>query len=138
MYHFPYENCVASPSDSAYPKSNCPAETKPHRPILDNISLQIPQGKTTAIVGESGAGKSTIINLLMRFYDPQQGSILIDGKPLTSFQTKSYRQSMGVVSQNTFVFNDTVRNNIAFGALAETTTIAIVDAATRAGGARIY
>jgi len=100
---------------------------------LNNVDFQIPKGKTTAVVGESGAGKSTITNLLLRFYDPQSGNILIDDKPLPNFKISSYRRSIGIVSQDTFIFNDTVSNNIAFGSFEETSQEQVVEAAKRAG-----
>ncbi|GJM15170.1 MAG: HlyB/MsbA family ABC transporter [Thermodesulfobacteriota bacterium] len=100
---------------------------------LSNVSFDIPKGKTTAIVGKSGAGKSTIINLLLRFYDPQEGKILIDGEDLVSFNVESYRRNIGIVSQDAFIFNDTVKNNIAFGALEEPTDNLVIEAAKRAG-----
>lgn len=100
---------------------------------LSNVSFDIPKGKTTAIVGKSGAGKSTIINLLLRLYDPQEGKILIDGEDLTDFHTESYRRNIGIVSQDAFIFNDTVKNNIAFGALEEADDKIIIEAAKRAG-----
>ncbi len=103
------------------------------RAALTEADFFIPKGKTTAIVGKSGAGKSTIINLLLRFYDPQTGRILIDGEPLGSFRVETYRRSIGIVSQDTFIFNDTVRNNIAFGLTGELSDEIITDAATRAG-----
>lgn len=100
---------------------------------LTGADFLIPKGKTTAIVGKSGAGKSTIINLLLRFYDPQRGRILIDGEPLAGLRIDSYRRSIGIVSQDTFIFNDTVRNNIAFGLTGERSDEIIADAAVRAG-----
>lgn len=100
---------------------------------LKNASFSIPKGKTTALVGKSGAGKSTVINLLLRFYDTQDGSILIDGKPISSFIIESYRKNIGIVSQDTFIFNDTVKNNIAFGALNTPDDTTIIEAAMRAG-----
>ena len=100
---------------------------------LTEADFFIPKGKTTAIVGKSGAGKSTIINLLLRFYDPQAGRILIDEEPLGSFRVETYRRSIGIVSQDTFIFNDTVRNNIAFGITGERSDEIITDAAKRAG-----
>lgn len=104
------------------------------RAALAEADFFIPKGKTTAIVGKSGAGKSTIINLLLRFYDPQEGHILIDEEPLVSFRVESYRKSIGIVSQDTFIFNDTVRNNIAFGLTGEQRSDEIItDAAMRAG-----
>ncbi len=100
---------------------------------LKNVDFQIPKGKTTAIVGQSGAGKSTITNLLLRFYDPQGGNVCIDDEPLTNFKINSYRKNIGIVSQDTFIFNDTVKNNIAFGALEDTSEDKIIEAAKRAG-----
>jgi subfamily B ATP-binding cassette protein MsbA len=100
---------------------------------LTDAGFFIPKGKTTAIVGKSGAGKSTIINLLLRFYDPQKGDIYIDDEPLKDFAVESYRRNIGIVSQDTFIFNDTVRNNIAFGLMGEPSDEIIVDAAKRAG-----
>lgn len=100
---------------------------------LTEADFFIPKGKTTAIVGKSGAGKSTIINLLLRFYDPQAGRILIDEEPLGSFRVETYRRSIGIVSQDTFIFNDTVRSNIAFGITGERSDEIITDAAKRAG-----
>ncbi|MEQ9619999.1 MAG: ABC transporter ATP-binding protein [Deltaproteobacteria bacterium] len=100
---------------------------------LRDAGFFIPKGKTTAIVGKSGSGKSTVINLLLRFYDPQGGKILIDGEPLVDYRTESYRRNIGIVSQDTFIFNDSVRNNIAFGLIGEASESIIVEAARRAG-----
>ncbi len=100
---------------------------------LSNADFFIPKGKTTAIVGKSGAGKSTVINLLLRFYDPQGGTVYIDDEPLMNMTVDSYRRNIGIVSQDTFIFNDTVRNNIAFGLAHEPTGDIIADAARRAG-----
>lgn len=100
---------------------------------LTDASFNIPKGKTTAIVGKSGSGKSTVINLLLRFYDVNQGSVHIDGKPIGSYVIESYRKNIGIVSQDTFIFNDTVKNNIAFGALDKPDDMRIIDAAQRAG-----
>jgi subfamily B ATP-binding cassette protein MsbA len=83
--------------------------------VLKNVDLYLPRGTTLALVGSSGAGKSTIADLLPRFYDPISGSITIDGVDLREFDIKSLRQAMGIVSQETFLFNDSVRNNIAYG-----------------------
>ncbi|MFM6190493.1 MAG: ABC transporter ATP-binding protein [Planktothrix sp.] len=81
---------------------------------LQNIDLYIPRGQTLALVGGSGAGKSTLADLLPRFYDPTQGSIAIDGQDLRDFDIRTLRQSMGIVSQDTFLFNASVRDNIAY------------------------
>jgi len=83
--------------------------------ILNDISFEVRPGEVIAIVGPSGAGKSTLLDLLPRFYDPQQGSILIDGVDIRDMSLKSLRDLMGIVTQETYLFNDTVRNNIAYG-----------------------
>ncbi len=83
--------------------------------VLKDITLMIPKGKTVALVGASGAGKSTLADLIPRFYDPTQGAIYMDGVNLREFDLTSLRQRIAVVSQDTFIFNTTVRNNIAYG-----------------------
>jgi ATP-binding cassette, subfamily B, heavy metal transporter len=85
------------------------------RPILKNISLHVPAGKTVAIVGPSGAGKSTISRLLFRFYDVTAGQILIDGQNIADVKQASLRRAIGMVPQDTVLFNDTVRYNIRYG-----------------------
>jgi ATP-binding cassette, subfamily B, heavy metal transporter len=85
------------------------------RPILKNISLHVPAGKTVAIVGPSGAGKSTISRLLFRFYDITAGRILIDGQNIADVKQESLRRAIGMVPQDTVLFNDTVRYNIRYG-----------------------
>ena len=84
------------------------------RPVLHNVSLRIEPGETVAFVGETGAGKSTVAQLLMRFYDPQQGSLLIDGHDLRSVEISSLRSQLGVVPQEPFLFAGVVRDNLAF------------------------
>jgi subfamily B ATP-binding cassette protein MsbA len=83
--------------------------------VLDKVSLLIEKGKTVAIVGESGSGKSTLANLLPRFYDVNSGEILIDGTNIKEFNLSDLRSLMGVVSQESFLFNDTIFNNIILG-----------------------
>jgi len=99
--------------------------------VLKDIDLYLPRGTTLALVGGSGAGKSTLADLLPRFYDPKSGSIAIDGIDLREFDLKSIRRAMGIVSQDTFLFNDTVRNNIAY-ARPDATEEEIITAAKRA------
>lgn len=82
--------------------------------VLRDIWLTIPKGQTTAIVGASGAGKSTLVDLIPRFYDPTRGQILIDGVDLRKFEIGSLRRKMAIVSQETFIFNTSVRDNIAY------------------------
>ena len=81
---------------------------------LNNINLSIQGKKVTALVGKSGAGKSTIINLLPRFYDPQEGEILIDGQNIKEINLKSLRKQVSLVSQDVVLFDDTIKNNIAY------------------------
>jgi subfamily B ATP-binding cassette protein MsbA len=83
--------------------------------VLDQINLEIKKGEIVAIVGHSGAGKSTLVDLLPRFYDPTGGRILIDGIPNTDLTFASLRSLMGIVTQHTILFNDTIFNNIAYG-----------------------
>lgn len=83
--------------------------------VLHDISLTIPKGKTVALVGQSGSGKTTMTDLVPRFYDPQQGSVQIDGVDIRQFSTYDLRALMGIVCQEPILFNDTVYNNITFG-----------------------
>lgn len=83
--------------------------------VLNEVELCIPAGKTTAIVGESGSGKSTLLKLLQNFYQPTAGRVLIDGTDLRDLSLHSLRRSIGVVSQEPYIFNGTIRENIAFG-----------------------
>ncbi len=85
------------------------------RPILKEVSFEIPPGKTVAVVGSSGAGKSTLARLLFRFYDVQQGRITIAGQDIKQVTQASVRQAIGIVPQDTVLFNDTVEYNIAYG-----------------------
>ena len=87
----------------------------PERPILRNLSLRVPPGKTVAIVGPSGAGKSTISRLLYRFYDVNGGRVLIDGQDISQVTQKTLRGAIGMVPQDTVLFNDTIRYNIRYG-----------------------
>jgi len=83
--------------------------------VLKNFSLRIPKGQTIALVGKSGSGKSTIVNLITRFYDVNKGSINIDGVNIKEISLKSLRNLMGIVTQDSILFNDTVKNNIKLG-----------------------
>lgn len=83
--------------------------------VLHNIHLNIDKGKTIALVGQSGSGKSTMSDLIVRLYDPNKGSICIDGINIKEFSLEEYRQLFGIVSQDSFLFNDTIAENICFG-----------------------
>ncbi len=86
-----------------------------NRPILDGVDFEIPAGKKVAVVGHSGAGKSTLSRLLFRFYEVNGGRILIDGQDIRDVTQKSLRAAIGIVPQDTVLFNDTIRYNIAYG-----------------------
>ena len=88
---------------------------EPNNLILQDINLAIEKGKVTALVGESGAGKSTLADLIPRFYDPTAGSILFDGEDLRNFDITSVCRNMAIVSQDTFIFNASIKDNIAYG-----------------------
>lgn len=83
--------------------------------VLKNLSFTLPKGKTVALVGESGSGKSTIADLISRFYDINEGEITYDGTNITLFSSEDLRKQIGIVSQESILFNDTIFNNIAFG-----------------------
>lgn len=106
-------------------------EYEPGEPVLEDISIRIEAGRTTALVGGSGAGKSTLVDLLPRLYDPVDGHILYDGVNLREFRVASLRNRIAVVSQSTFVFNQTVAANIAYGSMGASMD-AIREAAQRA------
>ena len=86
-----------------------------HDPVLKDISFEVKIGEVVAVVGPSGAGKSTLFDLLPRFYDPQKGSITVDGKDIRDLTLSSLRGLMGIVTQETYLFNDKIFNNIAYG-----------------------
>lgn len=88
---------------------------QPDREVLTDINLTIPKGQTVALVGQSGSGKTTMTDLLPRFYDPTKGAVTIDGTDIRLFATHDLRELMGIVSQEPILFNDTVYNNITFG-----------------------
>ena len=96
---------------------------------LNNINLTIKQGETIALVGSTGSGKTTLINLLIRFYNPTDGKILINNKDINSFDLESFRSNFSFVDQNVRLFNDTISGNIAFGQKDKMTMDSIVDAA---------
>ena len=101
------------------------------RRILQGINLRIAPGEMIGIIGPSGAGKSTLIHLLCRFYDPDEGDIYVDGRRLTSIKQEELRRNIGVVFQETFLFDGTIAQNIAYGC-PEASTEDIIQAARTA------
>ncbi len=93
---------------------------EPARPVLVDLSLRIAPGTTLAVVGRSGSGKSTLARLLLRYYDPAHGRILVDGQDIRTVSAASLRRAIGVVPQDTALFNDTIGNNVAYGRIGST------------------
>ena len=89
----------------------------PEKPVINNFSAKFTPGQRIAIVGPTGAGKTTIVKLLMRFYDVNQGAILIDGHDIRDFSRGDLRSSFGMVLQDTWLYNDTIMENIRYGRL---------------------
>lgn len=87
----------------------------PGRPVLQDVSFEVPAGSLLALTGETGAGKSTVLSLLMRFYDPTAGRVLVDGVDVRRYDVDALRRNMGIVFQDSFLFSNTVAANIAFG-----------------------
>ncbi len=105
----------------------------PHKgKVLDSLSFVIEPGQTVALVGRSGSGKSTLAQLLVRFHDPDSGSVLLDGHDLRDYRLADLRRQIGLVGQDVILFNDTIRNNIAFGSLAGASEHDIIAAAEAA------
>ncbi|MEA5403873.1 ABC transporter ATP-binding protein [Arcicella sp. DC2W] len=114
---------------------NVSFEYQEGRKVLDNISFKIQKGKTIALVGTSGGGKSTLADLVPRFYDPTEGQILMDGIDLKQIQQASLSKQIGIVTQESILFNDTVANNITFGSVA---TDAQIEEAAKIANAHQY
>ena len=126
-FRYPAREEIARPTGRA---------TNPGPAALEGIDLDIPAGQTVALVGETGAGKSTLAKLIVRFYDPQQGRITVDGQDLRSFEPGDYRRRLGYVPQEPFLFSGTLRDNIAYG--RPEASDAEVEAAARAVGADYF
>ena len=89
--------------------------TRPEQKVLDNFSAVFEEGRTTAIVGASGSGKSTIVQLIERFYDPEAGEITLDGKEIRSLHLRELRRKIGYVGQEPVLFNSSIKENILYG-----------------------
>lgn len=89
--------------------------SRPDNKILSNFSAKFEYGKTTAIVGPSGSGKSTLVQLIERFYDPEEGQILIDGVDIKNIKLREFRKNIGYVGQEPILFNETIRENMLLG-----------------------
>jgi ATP-binding cassette subfamily B protein len=123
------------PADSRQLRTS---DSGPARPpeALRGIDLRVAAGETVAIVGQTGAGKSTVMKLLARFYDPDEGSVRVDGYDLRSLELHPFRRQLGYVPQESFLFTGTIRNNIAYG--RPDSSDAEVEAAARAVGAHEF
>ncbi|KFK33736.1 hypothetical protein AALP_AA5G052900 [Arabis alpina] len=117
--------------DFAYP-------TRPYVIIFKDFSIEMNQGKSTAIVGPSGSGKSTIISLIERFYDPLNGTVRIDGRDIRSYHLRSLRQHIGLVSQEPMLFAGTIRENIMYGGAADNINEAEIIEAAKAANAHDF
>ena len=106
-------------------------EYRTDRPVVRNFNVRAPGGSVVALVGRSGAGKTTVTDLVARFHDPTHGRILVNGTDIRDFQLKTYRHLLAIVQQDVFLFDGSVRDNIAYGRHSATME-EIVDAATRA------
>ncbi|NLC43999.1 MAG: ABC transporter ATP-binding protein, partial [Clostridiales bacterium] len=105
---------------------------EPEKPVLKNVNIQVAPGETIALVGPTGAGKSTIVNLLSRFYEPIEGRVLIDGIDINTVTMNSLRDQMGVMMQDSFIFSGTIMDNIRYGKLDAT------DAEVKAAARIVY
>jgi ATP-binding cassette subfamily B protein len=115
----------------SYPQSKAKGEKPKTEHVLEKINLDVIAGQTIALVGPSGAGKTTLCNLVARFYDPTAGAVLLDGMDLRNIDVRSYRRLLGIVEQDTFLFDGTIAQNIAYGR-RDATMEEIEDAARRA------
>jgi len=113
-------------------------QMRPDRKLFAGLSFEIPGGSTAAFVGRSGCGKSTAMSLLMRFYDPQEGKVLLEGKPLPEVNLRSFQRRIGIVSQDTQIFARSVRDNLAYGLQPEEYSEEAMEAAAKRANAHEF
>lgn len=113
-FRYPADTLAAAAKDDG--AGSAINAVNPGTPVLQNVNLRIPAGTSLAIVGPTGSGKSTLVSLIPRIYDAKPGMVLIDGRPIREYPLASLRRNVGFVPQETFLFSDTIRENIAFGA----------------------
>lgn len=113
-------------------------QMRPDEEVIRGLSLSILPGQTTAIVGRSGAGKTTLINLLLRLYDPQQGQVLLNGRPIGEYDATAYRRQVGVVSQDTQMFCRSILENLSYGLQSEDVTEDMVSEAAHMANAHDF
>lgn len=113
-FRYPADTLAAAAKDDG--AGSAINAVNPGTPVLQNVNLRIPAGTSLAIVGPTGSGKSTLVSLIPRIYDARPGMVLIDGRPIREYPLASLRRNVGFVPQETFLFSDTIRENIAFGA----------------------
>jgi ABC-type multidrug transport system fused ATPase/permease subunit len=109
----------------SYDRPDVPEEER--KMIIENLSFTVPAGKTVALVGSTGSGKSTIMRLLYRFYEISEGQILIDGEDITKMHINDLRQNIAIVPQDCVLFNDTIRYNIAYGGVNDEAMKALIN-----------
>lgn len=110
--------------------------SRPEVKILNDVSFEVKNGETVALVGHSGCGKSTTISLLMRFYDPQQGCIVLDGRPINELNVEWLRSTIGIVSQEPIVFSGSIEDNLRMG--KEDLTVEEMETACRMANAEEF
>lgn len=109
----------------SYDRPDVPVEDR--KMIIENLSFTVPAGKTVALVGSTGSGKSTVMRLLYRFYEISEGQILIDGEDITQMHVNDLRRNIAIVPQDCVLFNDTIRYNIAYGAVNDAETKQLIN-----------
>jgi ATP-binding cassette, subfamily B (MDR/TAP), member 7 len=129
--HFAYPASISTSPSTLSDGSTTPSPSSVTRPILQGTTLLIKQGRTVAIVGSSGCGKSTILRLLFRFYEPTSGTVKLGGRPIDDYDIDSVRRAIAIIPQDTILFNESIRYNIHYGNL-QSSEQDVIDAAKQA------